>query len=253
MPQKIRLDILMVDQGLASSRARAKALIMSGLVSLGTQTVDKPGFLVNPSENVKIKKPDHPWVSRGGLKLSHGIKYFNLKVRGKLCADIGASTGGFTDVLLNNNAKKVYAIDVGRGQLAWTLRNDKRVVVLERTNARYLSCVHIPEPLDIIVCDVSFISLTKILTAPMSLARPGAHLIALIKPQFELQKNQVGKGGIVRDHELHLLSCNKIKDWLHQQEGWRIIGIEKSPIEGQRGNIEFLICARKDSEEQGVN
>ncbi len=187
-------------------------------------------------------------MSRGGMKLDHALWTFDIDVTDVTALDVGASTGGFTDVLLTHGAEKVYAVDVGYGQLNWKLRSDDRVVVLERQNARQLTEEHIPEPVGIIVCDASFIGLEKVLAIPLTFAAPGAHLAALIKPQFEVGKGEVGKGGIVRDPEQHRAVCDKIESWVSGMPDWRVIGIDQSPITGAEGNIEFLIVARRDGE-----
>ncbi len=236
-----------MERGMAESKTRAQALIMSGLVFSGTKRLDKPGHRVASDCQVEVKGPVHPWASRGGIKLAHGLDHFNIDPAGLVCLDVGASTGGFTDVLLHGGAQKVYAVDVGKGQLAWALRNDPRVVVLEKTNARYLTVDLIPDPLDLIVCDASFIGLQTILPAPLSLARPGARLMALIKPQFEVGKGRVGKGGVVRDRLLHEEVCEKIRLWLEGNTGWTVLGITESPVTGPQGNREFLIAARLES------
>ena len=241
--KKIRIDQLLVDRGLVESKTRAQALIMAGKVFSDTKRMDKPGHKVSGEIPLEIKGQDHPWVSRGGVKLASGLEHFGINPDGLSCLDVGASTGGFTDVLLQGGAAKVYAVDVGHGQLAWKLREDERVVVLEKTNARYLTSDEIPEPIDLIVCDASFIGLQTVLPAPMKLAAPGAHLIALIKPQFEVGKDQVGKGGVVRDPELHQEVCDKIQSWISGMDGWKVLGISESPIKGPEGNIEFLIGA----------
>ncbi len=242
-PRKIRLDQLVTERGWAESRSRAQAVIMAGMVFSGTRRLDKPGQLVDPGAEFSLKGSDHPWVSRGGLKLVEGLDRFDVDPAGLTCLDVGASTGGFTDVLLNRGAAKVYAIDVGHGQLAWKLRQDPRVVVMERTNARYLTPEAIGEPIGLIVCDASFIGLRTVLPAPMSLAAPGARLIALIKPQFEVGKENVGKGGVVRDPTLHQEVCNTIATWMSGLDGWTVIGITASPILGPEGNKEFLLAA----------
>ena len=183
-------------------------------------------------------------MSRGGLKLAKALETFAIDPAGKVAIDVGASTGGFTDVLLAHGAAKVYAVDVGHGQLAWKLRNDPRVVVMERTNARHLTAEQIPEPVDVVVCDASFIGLETVLPAAMALAAPGAVLAALIKPQFEVGKGRVGKGGVVRDPELHAEVCDRITEWLASRPGWRVEGVTESPIKGPEGNTEFLIVGR---------
>ncbi len=242
-PEKLRLDQLLVDRGLAESRARAQALIMAGHVFSDTRRLDKAGKPVAGDIRIDIKGQDHPWVSRGGLKLAHGLAHFGIDPAGLSCLDIGASTGGFSDVLLANGATRVYAVDVGHGQLAWKLRQDDRVVVIERFNARNLTTQQIPEPPALIVCDASFIGLQTVLPAALALAAPGARVIALIKPQFEVGKGRVGKGGVVRDPELHREVIEKISNWLDGLAGWRVIGVTESPIKGPEGNIEFLIGA----------
>ncbi len=241
-----RADQMLVELGLAESRTKAQALIMAGAVYDGTRRVAKPGETLPPDCDLSVKGRDHPWVSRGGLKLEKGLSEFGIDPSGLTGLDIGASTGGFTDVLLHHGAAKVYAVDVGHGQLAWKLRQDDRVVVLERTNARNLTTDQVPEQVDILVCDASFISLTKILPAGMALAGPGACLVALIKPQFEVGRGKVGKGGVVRDPAQHTEVCETIRDWLASQEGWRVLGIAESPIKGPEGNVEFLIAAERD-------
>jgi len=244
-PQKRRLDQLLVERGLAESRARAQAMIMAGQVYSETRRLDKAGQQVKADIAIEIKGQDHPWVSRGGLKLEKGLSAFGISAEGKTCVDVGASTGGFTDVLLANGAAKVYAVDVGHGQLAWKLRNDPRVVVLEKTNARHLTADTIPDPIDLVVCDASFIGLEVVLPASLALVRPGGHVIALIKPQFEVGKGRVGKGGVVREPELHAEVCQRIADWLDSLAGWRVLGLTESPIKGPEGNVEFLICGEK--------
>ena len=244
-PAKMRLDQLLVDRGLVETRSRAQAMIMAGNIYSDTKRLDKSGQQVKIDIPIEIKGQDHPWVSRGGLKLEKGLNDFEVSVQGKTCIDVGASTGGFTDVLLTNGAKKVYAVDVGQGQLAWKLRGDDRVEVLEKTNARHLTAELIPDPIDMIVCDASFIGLEIVLPAALDLAVPGAHVIALIKPQFEVGKGRVGKGGVVREPELHKEVCDRIEAWLGAREGWTVKGVSQSPIKGPQGNIEFLICGVK--------
>ncbi len=238
---KRRLDQLLVDRGLVESRTKAQSLIMAGKVYSETRRLDKSGQQVSEDLPIEIKGQDHPWVSRGGLKLVRAIELFNISPQGLVCMDVGASTGGFSDVLLAGDAVKVYAVDVGHGQLAWKLRQDPRVVVLERTNARHLTTEQIPDPIDLIVCDASFIGLQTVLPAAMSLAASGARMVALIKPQFEVGKGRVGKGGVVREPELHEEVCEKIRVWLESQPGWSVLGITDSPIKGPEGNREFLI------------
>jgi 23S rRNA (cytidine1920-2'-O)/16S rRNA (cytidine1409-2'-O)-methyltransferase len=242
---KLRLDQLLVDRGLVESKSRAQALIMAGLVYSGEQRLDKPGQSVAADCRIDLRGQDHPWVSRGGLKLAKAIETFPIPVKGRIAIDVGASTGGFTDVLLANGAAKVYAVDVGQGQLAWKLRQDPRVEVLEKTNARHLTSERIPEPVDLVVCDASFIGLEVVLPAALSLTKPRAWLAALIKPQFEVGKGRVGKGGVVRDPELHREVCERIRAWIGGLPGWQVHGIVESPITGPEGNIEFLIVAEK--------
>jgi 23S rRNA (cytidine1920-2'-O)/16S rRNA (cytidine1409-2'-O)-methyltransferase len=244
---KRRLDQLLVDRGLAESRTKAQALILAGLVYTGEKRLDSSGAQVAEGLEVTVRGQDHPWVSRGGLKLAHGLTHFGFDAKDRVAVDVGASTGGFTDVLLANGAAKVYAVDVGYGQLAHKLRTDERVVVLERTNARYLTATEIPDPIGAIVCDASFIGLQTVLPAAMGLAAPGAWLIALIKPQFEVGRERVGKKGVVRDPALHEEVCTTIGTWLGGLEGWAVAGITTSPITGPEGNVEFLIGAAKAS------
>jgi len=241
---KRRLDTLLVERGLAETRSKAQALVMAGLVASGERRLDKPGTMLDAETPLEVKGREHPWVSRGGIKLAHGLDHFGVDPAGCICLDIGASTGGFTDVLLQRGAKRVHAVDVGYGQLAAKLRADSRVVLHERVNARNLTPAEVPEPVDLIVCDASFIGLRTVLPAPLALAAPKAVLIALIKPQFEVR---VGKGGVVRDPALHREVCETIAAWLGEQVGWRVEGIAESPIRGPEGNVEFLICARKSS------
>jgi len=244
MTGKRRADQALVDDGLVESRSKAQALIMAGKVYQGEQKIAKSGQMIAPGVPLAVRGQDHPWVSRGGMKLAKALEHFNLDPTGMICADIGASTGGFSDVLLHHGAKHVYAVDVGHGQLAWKLREDARVTVLERTNARYLTTEQIPTPLDMIVCDASFIGLRTILPAAMALAAPGAVLVALIKPQFEAGREHIGKGGVVRDPAIHHDVCAMIETWLAAQTGWTVMGITESPITGPEGNIEFLIGGR---------
>ena len=240
---KRRADQLLVDRGLADSRSRAAALIMAGQVFTGERRVAKAGDLLPEEAPLELRGQDHPWVSRGGLKLVRGLDAFGIDPAGKTCLDVGASTGGFTDVLLSRGAARVYAVDVGHGQLAWKLRQDPRVVVLERVNARHLAREQVPEPVDLVVCDASFIGLETVLPAALSLVADKAFLVALIKPQFEVGKGRVGKGGVVRDPVLHREVCDRIGAWLAAQRGWTVLGIEESPITGPEGNKEFLIGA----------
>jgi 23S rRNA (cytidine1920-2'-O)/16S rRNA (cytidine1409-2'-O)-methyltransferase len=238
---KTRVDVRLVELGLVESRSRAQALIMAGSVFAGTKRVEKPGQNVPDDAQLSVKNKEHPWASRGGMKLAHAIEEFDLDLRDKTIVDIGASTGGFTDVALHHGAAKVYAVDVGHGQLAWKLREDDRVVVLEKQNARYLTNAEIPDPVDVITCDASFIGLQTVLPAAMALAQKGAVMAALIKPQFEVGKGQVGKKGVVKDPALHTAVCERIEQWLDSQLGWSVRGITTSPITGPEGNVEFLI------------
>jgi 23S rRNA (cytidine1920-2'-O)/16S rRNA (cytidine1409-2'-O)-methyltransferase len=241
---KQRADVALVERGLAESRTRAQALILAGLVFSGEQRVTKAGDLVKAGQPLELRGQDHPWVSRGGVKLAHALEHFDLSPQGRICLDIGASTGGFCDVLLHHGAAKVYAVDVGHGQLAWKLRNDSRIVVRERVNARYLDATQIPEPVEVVVCDASFIGLRTVLPAALSLAAPGAFAVALIKPQFEVGP-AIAKGGVVRDAAVHGRVCNEIRAWWSELPGWQVIGVEPSPLLGPEGNREFLIAARR--------
>lgn len=244
--KKIRLDQLIVDRGLAESKTRAQALIMAGLVFIGDAKAQKPGQQIAEDAEVTVKGTDHPWVSRGGVKLAHALEEFNVDVTGFVAMDVGSSTGGFTDVLLTNGAAFVYAVDSGTNQLAWKLRQDRRVIVHEQTSARILTDTHIPERVDLVVCDASFISLAKVLERPIAFAKPGGQLIALIKPQFEAGRNEVGKGGVVRDEAVHARVCDEVSAWIIAA-GWTITGLTTSPITGPQGNVEFLIHARAPS------
>ncbi len=235
---------MVVAQGLAESRTRAQSLILAGTVFVGDRRVAKSGDLLAEDAVLSVKGRDHPWVSRGGIKLAHGLAYFGFDVVGAVALDVGSSTGGFTDVLLTKGAARVYAIDVGTNQLAWKLRSDDRVIVHEQTNARDLTVEIVPEAVDIITCDASFIGLAKVLEAALGLARPGAKLVALVKPQFEAGRGEVGKGGVVRDPAIHQRVCDEAAAWI-KSKGWRVIGIEPSPITGPEGNIEFLLGAEQ--------
>jgi 23S rRNA (cytidine1920-2'-O)/16S rRNA (cytidine1409-2'-O)-methyltransferase len=242
--EKKRLDVLLVERGLAETRAKAQALVLAGAVFSGEKKLDKAGTAYSDDTPLEVKSRDHPWVSRGGIKLAHALAHFAIEVSGLVALDIGASTGGFTDVLLQKGAARVYAVDVGHGQLAWKLRQDPRVVVLERVNARYLTAEQVPEPPDIVVCDASFIGLETVLPSALGLAKPQAQLVALIKPQFEVGPERVGKNGVVRDPVLHQEVCERIAAWLTGRD-WQVMGIVESPIRGPEGNIEFLIYARR--------
>ncbi len=236
---------MLVSRGLAESRTRAQALIMAGAVFSGERKLAKAGEMLSEDAPLEVRGKDHPWVSRGGIKLDHGLTYFGFDVTGAVALDVGSSTGGFTDVLLSRGAAKVYAVDVGTNQLAWKLRQDPRVVALEQTNARYLTSEQIPEAVDVVTCDASFISLSKVLESPLKLATPEARLVALVKPQFEAGREEVGKGGVVRDAAVHERVCIEAKDWVESQ-GWNVVGVTQSPITGPEGNVEFLLGAIKD-------
>ncbi|WP_159993809.1 TlyA family RNA methyltransferase [Roseomonas sp. 18066] len=244
MPKQ-RADVALVDRGLVETRAKAQALIMAGKVFSNTKRVDKPGQPVSEDTPLEVKGQEHPWVSRGGMKLSHALDFFGLDPAGRVGVDVGASTGGFTDVLLHHGASRVYAVDVGHGQLAWKLRSDDRVVVLEKTNARRLDATQVPEAPGVVVCDASFIGLATVLPAALDLAAPGAWAVALIKPQFEAGPEKVGKGGVVRDPAVHQEVCDRVQAWWSGLPGWTVLGVEASPILGPEGNREFLIGARK--------
>jgi len=243
MARKTRLDQMLVQRGLAESRTRAQALIMAGLVFSGEAKMSKAGQQLPDDAPLEVRGRDHPWVSRGGVKLAHGLAHFGWDVTDMVAMDVGSSTGGFTDVLLTNGAARVYAVDSGTNQLAWKLRSDPRVIVHEQTSARILTADHIAEPIDVIVCDASFISLAKVLETPLSFAAPDARLLALIKPQFEARREEVGKGGVIRDPDVHSRVCKEVAEWL-RGKNWQVAGIETSPITGPEGNVEFLIAAR---------
>jgi 23S rRNA (cytidine1920-2'-O)/16S rRNA (cytidine1409-2'-O)-methyltransferase len=242
---KRRADQAVVERGLAESRQRAQALILAGLVYSGERRIEKPGDLLADETAIELRGRDHPWVSRGGVKLAHALDHFAIDVAGFVALDIGASTGGFTDVLLTLGAARVHAVDVGRGQLAWKLRQDPRVIVHEGLNARYLAAADIPEPVDLITCDASFIGLATVLPAALALAKPTALLVVLVKPQFEAGPGAVGKGGVVRDPEVHHAVCKAAASWINSQPGWSVVGVIESPITGPAGNREFLLFAHK--------
>lgn len=247
--KKKRLDVLLVEQGYASSREKARAVIMAGDVFVNGEREDKAGASFDP-EKIKtlvVKEAALPYVSRGGLKLEKALQVFPLTVSGKVCMDIGASTGGFTDCMLQNGAERVYAVDVGHGQLAWSLRNDERVVCMERTNFRYITEAEISEKIDFASCDVSFISLTKILLPARNLLREEGEMICLIKPQFEAGREKVGKKGVVKDREVHREVICRVMDFA-ADIGFRILDLSFSPIRGPEGNIEYLLYLRKDAE-----
>lgn len=241
---RLRADQLLVARGLAESRARAQALVLAGLVFSGETKVTKPGQPLAEDASLEVRGRDHPWVSRGGIKLAHALDCFGLDPAGAVAMDIGSSTGGFTDVLLTRGAARVFAVDSGTNQLAWKLRQDPRVKVLEKTSARVLTPELIDSPCDWVVCDASFIGLAKVLEVPLRLAAPKCQLVALVKPQFEVGRGEVGKGGVVRDPALHARVCAEVRAWL-EDAGWRVQGIVESPIKGPEGNVEFLIAARR--------
>ena len=241
---KARADQLLVERGLAESRAKAQALILAGVVFSGERKIEKAGHTLPADAPLEVRGKDHPWVSRGGIKLAHALEHFGWDVAGAVALDVGASTGGFTDVLLHKGAAKVFAVDVGTNQLAWKLRQHPRVVVHEQTNARYLAEEIITEPVDLIVCDASFIGLAKVLDKALDFARPGGRLIALVKPQFEAERLEIGKGGVVRDPAVHERVCAAAAQWLRSR-GWAVAGVTPSPITGPEGNVEFLIGATR--------
>jgi 23S rRNA (cytidine1920-2'-O)/16S rRNA (cytidine1409-2'-O)-methyltransferase len=240
--KKRRVDQLLVERGLAESRARAQALVMAGLVFAGEVKIDKPGQQLPEDAALEVRGRDHPWVSRGGIKLAHALEHFALDPAGAVAMDIGSSTGGFTDVVLTHGAAHVFCVDSGTNQLAWKLREDPRVTVLEQLSARLLTRDHIDRPCNWVVCDASFISLSKVLEVPLQLATTPCQLVALIKPQFEVGREEVGKGGVVRDPALHARVCEEVRQWL-EGLGWTVEGIVESPITGPQGNVEFLISA----------
>jgi 23S rRNA (cytidine1920-2'-O)/16S rRNA (cytidine1409-2'-O)-methyltransferase len=239
---KARADQLLLERGLAESRAKAQALILAGLVFTGERKIEKAGQPIDQDAPLEVRGKEHPWVSRGGIKLAHALDAFGWDVAGAVALDIGSSTGGFTDVLLQRGAARVFAVDVGTNQLAWKLRQDPRVLVHEQTNARYLSGEIVTEPVDLIVCDASFIGLAKVLAGALALAKPGGRLVALVKPQFEAERHEIGKGGVVRDPAVHARVCAAATDWV-RSNGWEVLGIETSPITGPEGNVEFLLAA----------
>ncbi len=243
---KQRVDQALVDRGLAESRSRAQALIMAGLVFAGERKVAKAGDTISADAPLDVRGKDHPWVSRGGLKLVGGLDHFAIDPAGMTCLDVGSSTGGFTDVLLSRGAVRVYAVDVGTNQLAWKLRQDSRVIVLEQTNARHLTDAHIPEPIDLLVCDASFIALHKVLAKAVDFVKPSGHALLLVKPQFEAGRGEVGKGGVVRDETVHRRVVTDAQQWI-ASVGWTVLGATPSPITGPEGNVEFLLAAQKGS------
>ncbi len=239
--EKERIDRLLVKKGLAESREKAQALLMAGVVFVDGQKITKAGTRVAISSKIEVRGRALPYVSRGGLKLEGALRVFGLEVKGWVCADIGASTGGFTDCLLQHGAAKVYAVDVGKGQLHAKLRNDPRVVIMEGVNARYLSPEMFPEKMDLVTIDVSFISLTKILPAVCRILRPGGYILALIKPQFEVGRREVGRGGVVREHTKHRQAIERIWRFGEDELGLRARGVAESPVPGPSGNREFFI------------
>ncbi|CAM3174962.1 23S rRNA (Cytidine(1920)-2'-O)-methyltransferase [Sphingomonas antarctica] len=241
---KARADQLLVELGLAESRARAQALILSGNVFAGDKRIAKAGEQLPAGTQLTVKGRDHPWVSRGGVKLAGGLDHFGWDMAGASAIDVGSSTGGFTDVLLSRGAAHVFAVDSGTNQLAWKIRQDDRVTVLEQTNARHLTATEIDRPVDLIVCDASFIGLAKVLERPLSFVTQG-RCMALIKPQFEAGRELVGKGGVVRDPAVHQAVCDQVAAWF-VETGWHVEGITPSPITGPEGNVEFLIAAHRD-------
>ncbi|MFW5680658.1 MAG: TlyA family RNA methyltransferase [Pseudomonadota bacterium] len=240
-----RLDQLLVERGLAENRTRAQALVLAGEVFSGEKRLDKPGTPLDPALPLEVRSRQPAWVSRGALKLLHGLDHFGIDPTDRVALDVGASTGGFTEVLLKKGAKRVYAVDVGYGQLHVKLRHDPRVVVLERLNARYLEREHVPEAPSLVVCDASFIALHQVLDRALDLAAPGAEVVALIKPQFEVGRGEVGKGGVVRDAAQHRQVCESVAAWLDEAKGWEVRGVTPSPVLGPKGNREFLIAATK--------
>jgi 23S rRNA (cytidine1920-2'-O)/16S rRNA (cytidine1409-2'-O)-methyltransferase len=242
---KHRADQLLVDRGLAESRAKAQALIMAGLVFSGERKIEKAAQPLAPEAPLEVRGREHPWVSRGGIKLAHALEHFGWDVGGAVALDVGSSTGGFTDVLLQKGAARVFAVDVGTNQLAWKLRQDPRVAVHEQTNARYLTDEVVTEPVDIVVCDASFIGLAKVLDTALDFAKPGGRLLALVKPQFEAERGEIGKGGVVRDPAVHERVCAAAAAWVASR-GWAVEGLVQSPITGPEGNVEFLLGARRE-------
>ena len=241
---KARADQMLVDRGLAESRAKAQALIMAGLVFSGERKIDKAAQPLAPEAPLEVRGKEHPWVSRGGIKLAHALEHFGWDVTNAVALDVGSSTGGFTDVLLQGGAAKVFAVDVGTNQLAWKLRQDPRVIVHEQTNARYLTDEIVTEPVDMVVCDASFIGLAKVLDTALDFAKPGGRLLALVKPQFEAERGEIGKGGVVRDPAVHERVCAAAASWVTSR-GWTVEGLVESPITGPEGNVEFLLAARR--------
>lgn len=249
---KKRLDVLLFEKGLAQSREKARGLIMSGNVYVDNQKADKPGTSYVDTAKIDVRQVAIPYVSRGGLKLEKAIKVFNIDLRGKVAMDIGASTGGFTDCMLQNGAIKVYSVDVGYGQLAWKLRNDPRVINMERTNIRYIDENLITDKIDFLSIDVSFISLCLVLPVARKLMRENALAVCLIKPQFEAGREKVGKNGVVRDRKTHVEVIKKIC-LFSENEGFKILGLDFSPVKGPKGNIEYLMCIEKSESKENIN
>ncbi|HCC35852.1 MAG TPA: TlyA family rRNA (cytidine-2'-O)-methyltransferase [Ruminococcaceae bacterium] len=249
MPEKIRLDTALFERGLVSSREKAKALVMAGEVYLNGVRAEKPGVQTVEKDIIEVRSKGMPYVSRGGYKLEKALRVFQLDLNGVTAADIGASTGGFTDCMLQNGAAKIYAVDVGYGQLDWKLRSDSRVVSLERTNFRYITPEQIPEPLDFASADVSFISLDLILPALFPLQRPGAMAVCLIKPQFEAGKEKVGKKGVVREPSVHREVTEHVTDF-SVKHGYSALALDFSPVRGPQGNIEYLLLLSKDGRQK---
>jgi len=241
---KERLDKILVDRGIVKSRERARALIMEGNVLVDNAPVTKAGAMINPDSSITLKSEDIPYVSRGGLKLEAAIKHFNVSLENKVAMDVGSSTGGFTDCMLQRGAKKVYCIDVGYGQLAWSLRNDPRIILFERTNIRHLERERIPDIIDIETIDASFISLTKVIPKVLEFLKDGGEILALVKPQFEVGKGEVGKGGIVREEEKRLAAVDSVREEM-ERIGLQTIGVFESPVAGQKGNIEYFLYLKK--------
>ena len=239
--KNMRLDRILVETDYVKSRQRAFSLIINGNVYIGEEKLNKPGKIIKKNQIIRIRGNENPWVSRGGLKLAKAINYFKVSVKDKTCLDIGCSTGGFTDVLVKNEAKKIFAVDVGYGQFDWRLRNLEKVELLEKTNAKFLSSKIVSEPIDLIVCDVSFISLKKVIMPCKKLLKKKFEIIALIKPQFEANKKLVGRGGVIRDSSVHKYICDDISNWFSELFNPSFVKIIESPIMGQKGNKEFLI------------
>ncbi len=251
MSEKQRLDLALLSLGFAQTREKAKAIIMSGIVYVNNQKCDKAGDTVKPDDKIEVRGDTLKYVSRGGLKLEKAVKSFSLSLKGNICADIGASTGGFTDCMLQNGAVKVYSVDVGYGQLAWKLRTDERVVNLERTNFRYVTKEQIPDPLDFASVDVSFISLSHIFPVMRNFLRDGGRAVCLIKPQFEAGREKVGKKGVVRDKGVHIAVIKKITELISENK-FSLLGLDYSPIKGPEGNIEYLCYIEKSDTPENI-